>query len=119
MANKRQLKKYIRYTCGDIAAEILTASHLYPSIDKKAVHAIVNDIATLQCDSLANTTFAFDKSRADFETAAAFRKAYSEYNRKAYGKLLENFNSEINKIIKAMNAVLPEDVRASFKALAQ
>ena len=37
MANKRDLKKYIRNTCGALAGEILLARAAFPAIERKTV----------------------------------------------------------------------------------
>ena len=41
MANKRDLKKQIRYICGDLAAECLIAGEYVDGIDRKSMRAIV------------------------------------------------------------------------------
>ena len=71
MATKRQLKKRICCVCGDLASDILLASHLFEGVDRKKVNEIVNEIAALQEDALAKATFSFDKAVKDFESPAA------------------------------------------------
>lgn len=44
MANKRQLKKFVRNTCGALASEIILARAAFPEIARKEVHDIVSDI---------------------------------------------------------------------------
>ena len=108
MSNKRILKKRVRQACGDLAAEILIARHTVPGIDKAAVTKIISDIASLQCDTLANCSFSFDRTPADFETRQAYRKARAEYNHKAYEKIRNDFRDRVVEIVKEMNAALPK-----------
>ena len=65
MANKRSLKKQIRYICGDLAGECIFAREIIPGIDHDKANGIIIDIAALQSEALAKTTFAFDKSVRD------------------------------------------------------
>ena len=51
MANKRLLKKQIKYACGDIAAECIMAIHFVDGIDVKKMQDIVFEIASLQSSS--------------------------------------------------------------------
>ncbi len=118
MATKRQLKKFVRNTCGALAAEIIFARAAFPTIDRKTVHDIVADIAGLQADTLAKATIAFDKAPRDFENRAEYKKARRAYFGTAYTKLLDNFDEAVVNIVKRMNAALPEDVKAEIKKAA-
>ncbi|MDO5395612.1 MAG: hypothetical protein Q4F07_06580 [Bacteroidales bacterium] len=115
MANKRQLKKNVRYTCGDLAAEILIASHVYKGFDRKEVVRIVSEIASLQEGTLKHISFSFDKSRASFESASAYNAAKAAYYRTAYKKLMAEFNEKVAAIVKDMNAAMPQAVKDANK----
>lgn len=118
MATKRDLKKYVRNTCGSLAGEILLARAAFPVIDRKTVHDIINDIAVLQSASLAKVSVAFDKKERDFADPAQYRKARSEYYAKAYGSLVCDFDDAVLEIVKKMNAALPAEVREAIKEAA-
>lgn len=118
MANKRDLKKYIRNTCGSLAGEILLARAAFPVIDRKTVHDIINDIALLQGTSLAKVSVAFDKKERDFADPAEYRKARSAYYTKAYDSLICGFDDAVLEIVKKMNAALPAEVREAIKEAA-
>lgn len=107
MANKRDLKKQIRYVCGDLAAECGFACEFIEGIDKQKMNDTIIKIATLQTEALSKATFVFDKTPADFESKAAYRKALHAYNAAAYSKLREEFNSHVEEIVKDMNSALP------------
>lgn len=115
MANKRNLKKYVRYTCGALASEILLARAAFPTIQRKDVHAILSDIALLQSATITKASVSFDKKCSDFENRGQYNKARSEYYKLAYAKLFEQFNEGIENIVKKMNSALPAEVRAIIK----
>ena len=48
MANKRILKKQIRYVCGDIAAECILAMNFIEGIDVEKMLSLVFEVASLQ-----------------------------------------------------------------------
>ena len=111
MSNKRTLKKNVHRVCGALAAEILLARHIAEGIDTAAVTKIITDIADLQCTTLANATFCFDKQARDFDTRAAYHKARSAYHKKAYTQLWHDFTDGVSAIVKAMNSAVPAEAR--------
>lgn len=114
MASKRDLKKQIKYACGDIAAECIIARDIIDN-DVEKWNDLVLRIASLQYDSLKNCSFAFDKSRRELGSKA-FNTAHKQYCAKAFAKLREDFNNEVAEIVKEMNALLPADMKAANKA---
>lgn len=118
MANKRDIKKFLKNTCGALASEIILARAAFPQVSRKDVHDIVADIARLQADALGKVSISFDKTARDFASANEYRKARAAYFAKAYAKLLENFDNTVAEIVKKMNAALPEEVREQIKTAA-
>lgn len=115
MANKRDLKKEIRYVCGDLAAECLIAKNFVKGVDCEAMKNIIGEIADLQISALDTVSFSYDKVRSDFESGREYAKARSAYFRKAYGSLREKFYDKVQAIVKKMNAALPAEVKANNK----
>lgn len=118
MANKRQLKKHVQAVCGDLACQLLIAQQLFGGFDEKQVNNIVAEIALLQESVMSNCTFAFDKTEREFESRHAYNVARRDYNRKAYKKLAQEFNDGVLDIVKKMNAALPQDLKETFKEVA-
>lgn len=116
MANKRNLKKQVKYVCGDIATDCLIAGNYVKGVDPKTMQALVGELASLQDKTLKNISFAFDKTPRDFETRQAYNKARAAYFHKAYTSLREKFNTRILEVVKEMNAALPEEVKEANKA---
>ncbi len=118
MANKRDIKKYIRNTCGSLASEIILARAAFPQIDRKTVYEIIRNIAALQASSLAKVSVTFDKKRSSFVDAETYNKESRAFYKKAYDTLLDEFDKKIYEILKEMNAALPQEVRNTIKEVA-
>lgn len=108
MSSKRNLKKLVRYMCGDIAAECIIAKTVIPGIDPDVMSALVVKIACLQDVTLRKLSFSYDKVAADFDNVSSYKKARHEYMTKAYRSLKGEFNNQVAEIVKEMNAALPQ-----------
>ncbi len=113
MANKRDLKKQVRYICGDLAAECLIAGEYVDGVDRNAMRAIVGKIAALQQNALEHCSFSFDKVPSDFDSRKEYRSARKDYFKKAFGTLREKFNARVLEIVKEMNAAVPREVKGA------
>lgn len=119
MANKRNIKKEIKYICGDIAGECILAREFIEGIDAKKMNDIIIRIADLQTHALKNVSFSFDKSVKNFDSIKEYHKAKRQYNAQAYANFRENFNNSLSDIVKAMNGLLPNAQREENKKAAQ
>lgn len=116
MATKRQLKSYIHNLCGEYASEILFAAAAFPEIKAKEVRDIIAEIAAIQSEYLSKTSISFDKAPRDFESRALYNKERAKYFHKAYTALLCGLEKDLEeKVMKKMNAALPDDVKAEIK----
>ncbi len=112
MANKRQLKKAIRYACGEMAGECIFASETLEGTDIAKWDHIILDIALLQEEAVNRIAAKFDQKPKDFETAKAYNDARRAYFKKAEKELSEYMHSETGKIAEAMNALVPKTKKA-------
>lgn len=115
MANKRELKKFIRNTCGALALDMVLARESFPAIDRKAVHDVVLEAARLQTRTLSRVSVEFDRTPAQFESKAAYNKARQAFYKEAYANLLADFEKAVKEIVGQMNAALPDEVRKAIK----
>lgn len=115
MANKRDLKKQVRYICGDLAAECLIAAEYIDGINTEAMRNIVVEIALLQEHGLQNMSFAFDKVPSDFASRNEYNTARAKYFKTAFKAFRDKFNTRIQEIVKKMNAELPEAAKEANK----
>lgn len=120
MANKRQLKRFIREVCSTLAVEIIMAREAFPEIERKDVHELVLKIARLQTLYLRCISIGFDRNPKDFESRAEYNKERRAYFKEAYKHLIEKFYVDYAEIVHEMNQALPEEVRRKIKeALAE
>lgn len=115
MANKRDLKKQIRYMCGDLATECLIAADYVKGVDGNEMRRIVGEIAALQENAIAHASFSFDKVPGDFASRNEYNRARTVYFKKAFASFREKFNLRIQEIVKQMNAALPKEVKEANK----
>lgn len=115
MANKRKLKKSIRFICGDIAGECFLASRFVPNADKEKLNKAIVDIAQLQEDTLAHTSFSFDKTPRDFESKREYNKAKHTYYATAFRKLIDHFNESLKNTVHLMNEAMPSEQKEANK----
>lgn len=107
MANKRQLKKEIRYICGDIAAECALAKYLVEDINSDAMDEALRNIAALQEETLSRVNVNFDKVPKNFETLKAYNDAKFSFMNKAFTSITDEFNKRVQEIVDKMNTALP------------
>jgi hypothetical protein len=103
MANKRQLKKAIAYTCSEMAGECFFAQGTFENTNPEDWDNIVLDVAILQNKAMKRVSVDFDRVPKDFENGKEYRKARRSYF-KAVEKGISNFmKEEAEKIVTQMN----------------
>lgn len=112
MANKRQLKKNIRYACGDIAGECLFAQEVFGQDKLQEWDSIIINTALLQQEAINRVTVSFDKTPKDFPNRKEFNKAHRQYFKKVVEAINNYMNEEIAKIVSDMNALVPKAPKA-------
>lgn len=106
MANKRQLKKAIRYACGEMAGECFFAQETFENTNPEDWDKIIINIALLQAEAVNRVSVDFDKVPRDFANGKEYKKARRTYF-KAVEKALGNYmKEESEKIVDAMNALV-------------
>lgn len=118
MANKRNLKKQVRYICGELAGECIVARDFIEGIDAEKMNQVILSVADLQLKSLKNASFSFDKTPKSFATLKEYHKAERKYYHEAYKTYYTEFNKHVAEIVKSMNALLPKAQREINKKIA-
>ncbi|MBO4995461.1 MAG: hypothetical protein J6C78_05790 [Muribaculaceae bacterium] len=118
MANKRNLKKQIKYICGDLAVESAISIHTVQDIDVEKMKKVISDVAELQVSTLKKCSFSFDKVAKNYNSRAEYNKSKSAYFKAAYDKLVSSFNNSVKSIVKQMNEALPAAQKEANKAAA-
>lgn len=119
MANKRDLKKEVRYICGGLATECLLAADYVKGVDRNVMRAIVGKIAALQANALQGVSFSFDKVASDFDSVADYNKERRAYYKAAFDSFRKKFNTRVQEIVKEMNAALPQEIKDANKEAAK
>lgn len=105
MQSKRDLKKQIRYICGDLVGECLLIGEICPEEKLEELNSLIVDIAVLQESTVAKTNFSFDKSPRDFASAHEYAVAKSAYYREAFRTLHKQFNASLADAVHRMNDI--------------
>ncbi|MDO4511887.1 MAG: hypothetical protein Q4B68_08740 [Bacteroidales bacterium] len=108
MANKRDLKKAIRYACGDMAGECIFAQQTFEGTEETAWDQIILDVALLQEEAVNRVSVSFDKVPRDFESKKEYNKARRTYFKAVEKALAEYMRTETEQIVNAMNALVPK-----------
>lgn len=117
MANKRNLKKMIRFACGDIAGECICAKAYIDGLDYEKMDEVVCKVALLQVKTTDKISVCFDKTVKGFNgDKKEYRKARNAYYRACYTELKKEFKDALIEIVKEMNALLPQEVKDANKA---
>lgn len=115
MASIRNTKKEIRYSCGDLASELLIAAYAIKGFDKSVATQSLIEIASMQIDAVGKCSFSFDHSRADFENGHEYRKARGKYVAAAFRKLNKEMLEKTQTIVDGMNAAMPQHIKDAAK----
>ncbi len=108
MANKRDLKKAIRFACGDMAGKCVVAESAIKDTDVEAWDKIILDIALLQEEAVNRVSVSYDKVQRDFDDKKAYNKARRAYFKAVEKALGDYMRGETEKIVEKMNALLPK-----------
>jgi len=106
MANKRQLKKAIRYACGDMAGECFFAQNSFEGTNPEDWDKIVINIALLQAEAVNRVSVDFDKVPKDFANGKEYKKARRTYFKAVEKGLSKYMADESGKIVAEMNALI-------------
>ncbi len=105
MQSKRDLKKQIRYICGDLVGECLLIVEICPENRRQELDQLIIDLAVLQERTIARVNFSFDRSANEYDSKQAYEKARGQYYRAAFSKLHEQFNRDLADCVHRMNDI--------------
>ena len=108
MANKRQLKKAIKYACGEIAGECIVAANTLENTDVDQWDNIVINVALLQQEAVNRVSVDYDKTPSDFDNKKAYKKARRTYFKQVEKALADYMHTQTEKVVEAMNALTPK-----------
>lgn len=106
MANKRQLKKAIRYACGDMAGECFFAQNTFENTNPEDWDKIIINIALLQGRAIDKISVDFDKTPKDFANGREYKKARRTYFKAVETAIKKFMAEESEKIVGEMNTLI-------------
>lgn len=117
MASKRDLKKYIKYTCADIAGECIFALDFFDGIDCEKMENIIVKAAYLQTEMIDKVSVSFDKTLKTFNgNTYEYNKARKAYFKKCYQSLRKELATSVNTLVEEMNSALSKEQKEANKA---
>lgn len=117
MANKRDLKKYIKYTCGDIAGECLFGIDFFENADAEKLENVIVKAACLQTETIDKVSVSFDKTLKSFNgNAKEYKKARRAYYKECYKALQQELSDSVNALVAEMNSTLSQEQKDANKA---
>lgn len=120
MANKRDLKKYMKDMAANLAGETIFILNYYDNIDENKANCIIDKILILVTEKINDVSVSYDKTCKDSFAGDrhAFRKNKAAYYKGCYNKLAADFNDGVNTILKEMNSLLSKEQLAENKKMA-
>lgn len=117
MASKRDLKKYIKYTCADIAGECVFAMNFFVGIECDKMENIIIKAAYLQTETIDKVSVSYDKTLKSFNgNAFEYHKARKAYFKECYKSLRKELAEAVNALVNEMNSALSQEQKAANKA---
>ena len=107
MASKRQIKKAIQNACGDNAGECIFAESAFGENNRDEWDSIIIDTALLQQEAINRVSNKFGKKVKDFANRKEYNKARRAFFQQNEKELSEYFRTEVENIVKRMNALMP------------
>ena len=120
MANKRDLKKYLKTMAANLAGETIFILNYYENIDEAKADAVIDKILALVTEKINNVSVSFDKTcKLSFEgNSKNYRKARTAYYKQCYKELANEFNQGVQDILKEMNGLLSKEQLEENKRMA-
>ena len=115
MANKRQLKKYMKNMAANLAGETVFILNYYDGIDEAKANDVIDKIFNLLTEKINDVSVDFDKTCKD---SFAGDKARNAYYKAAYKKLYTDFTEGVSAVLKDMNALLSKEQLEENKRMA-
>lgn len=109
MANKRQLKKAICRTCGDVAGECIFASETFGKVeDIELWDKIIVDVALLQAEATKRVSEPFKQLPKDFANGKEYKKARRAHSKAVVKGITDLMTNSLGEVARKMNELMPQ-----------
>lgn len=113
--NKQQFKKAVESVGASICNEMMTVYYNEKGVDQDKISQAVAKVLGATAAAKSNANVFFDKGRKAFASDAEYSKAKSEFFKKLFRKIREDFNKEISDALKLFNEAVPQEVKDANK----
>ena len=109
MANKRQLKKAICRTCGDVAGECIFAAETFGrEEDLENWDKIILEVALLQAEAVSRVSEPFKQQPKEFANGKEYKKARRVHSKAVAKDISDLMTESLKEIAAKMNALMPQ-----------
>lgn len=116
MGNKREFKKSAEAIGASVCESMMTTYYNTDGVDKAAIEQAIAKVLGAVGAARSNANITFDKGVKAFDNLEAYSKAKTEFYKKLFVKISDDFNKELDEALKQYNAAIPAEVKASQKA---
>lgn len=109
MANKRQLKKAICRTCGEVAGECIFCAETFgKEADLENWDKIVLEVALLQAEAVNRVSESFKQQPKEFANGKEYKKARKAHSKKVVKEITDLMTNTLKEVAGKMNALMPK-----------
>lgn len=116
MGNKREFKKSAEAIGASVCESMMTTYYNTDGVDKAAIEQAIAKVLGAVGAARSNANITFDKGVKAFDNLEAYSKAKTEFYKKLFVKISDDFNKELDEALKQYNAAIPAEVKASQRA---
>ncbi|MDE6445061.1 MAG: hypothetical protein K2K64_11690 [Muribaculaceae bacterium] len=115
MGNKREFKKAAEAIGASVCESMMTTYYNTEGVDKSAIEAAIAKVLGATGAARSNANVTFDKGVKAFSSLQEYSKAKSDFYKKLFVKISEDFNAELDEALKQFNAAIPSSVKEAQK----
>lgn len=109
MANKRQLKKAILRTCGDVAGECIFACEAFgKEADYENWDKIILEVALLQAEAINRVSESFKQQPKEFANGKEYKKARRVHSKQVVAEIKDLMTNTLKEVATKMNELMPK-----------
>lgn len=113
--NKQQFKKAVEAIGASICNEMMTVYYNEEGVDQDKISQAVAKVLGATAAARSNANVFFDRGRKGFADAKEYNKAKSDFFKKLFTRIREDFNNEISAALKLFNEAVPQAVKDANK----
>lgn len=107
MANKRTFKKCVQAVGASAYEAMMTSYYNVEGADKESIIKAVEKLAGAVATARSNSNVFFDKGHKAFGSMQEYSKAKSDFFKKLFAKINDDFAKELDESLKIFNAAIP------------